>query len=48
MLELQMILASLLRRYDYQLENPSEKIQTREGFLRKPLGCRVGIKRRDN
>ncbi|KAF9460031.1 cytochrome P450 monooxygenase [Collybia nuda] len=46
-LELQIICASLLRRYEYVLENPDHPLQTREGFLRKPLGCRVGIKRRD-
>jgi len=26
---------------------PRIKLETREGFLRKPLGCRIGIKRRD-
>jgi len=46
-LELQIIIASILRRYDIVLENPDELLQTREGFLRKPLGCRVGVKRRE-
>ena len=62
-----MIVASLLRRYEFVLENPDEEVgffyffffffgcthtislqlETREGFLRKPLRCHVGIKRRD-
>jgi len=46
-LELQIIIASILRRYDIILENPDEPLQTREGFLRKPLGCRVGVQRRE-
>ncbi|KAF5357017.1 hypothetical protein D9756_006535 [Leucocoprinus leucothites] len=46
-LELLIIIASIVRRYDFVLENPDQKLETREGFLRKPLGCRVGIKRRD-
>lgn len=24
-----------------------DQLETREGFLRKPLGCKIGIKRRD-
>jgi len=47
MLELQIIVASMLRRYDYVLENPKAEMQTREGFLRKPLGCKIGIRRRE-
>jgi len=46
-LELQIIIASILRRYDIILENPDKPLETREGFLRKPLECKVGIKRRD-
>ncbi|KAF8069107.1 cytochrome P450 monooxygenase [Lyophyllum atratum] len=46
-LELQIICASILRRYEFVLENPDVPLQTSEGFLRKPLGCKVGIKRRD-
>jgi len=46
-LELQIIVASLLRRYEYVLENPDQPLETSEGFLRKPLGCKIGIKRRD-
>ncbi|PPQ70397.1 hypothetical protein CVT24_013135 [Panaeolus cyanescens] len=46
-LELQIIIASIIRRYDIVLEEEGQKLETREGFLRKPLGCKVGIKRRD-
>ncbi|KAF8893218.1 cytochrome P450 monooxygenase pc-bph [Gymnopilus junonius] len=47
-LELQIIVASIMRRFDIVLESADQKLHTREGFLRKPLGCRVGIKRRDS
>jgi len=47
MMELQIIIASLLRRYNFVLERPDQMLETREGFLRKPLACRLGIKRRD-
>ncbi|KAI5887036.1 cytochrome P450 [Schizophyllum commune H4-8] len=47
-LELQIIISSLLRRYHFVLENPDMELPTREGFLRKPLTCKVGIKRRDD
>jgi len=46
-LELQIIIASIMRRYDIVLEQEGQKLETREGFLRKPLGCKVGIKRRE-
>ncbi|KAL9710326.1 hypothetical protein Ac2012v2_006624 [Leucoagaricus gongylophorus] len=46
-MELLIIIASIIRRYDFTLENPDHKLETREGFLRKPLECRVGIKRRN-
>ncbi|EAU89384.1 cytochrome P450 monooxygenase pc-bph [Coprinopsis cinerea okayama7 len=46
-LELQIIIGSIMRRYDLVLEDPDQPLETREGFLRKPLGCNVGIKRRD-
>ncbi|KAG6828596.1 hypothetical protein H0H92_007337 [Tricholoma furcatifolium] len=46
-LELQIICASLLRRYEFVLEREGQVLETSEGFLRKPLGCVVGIKRRD-
>ncbi|KAJ7065052.1 cytochrome P450 monooxygenase [Mycena amicta] len=46
-LELQIIVASILRRFHFVLEDPEKALETREGFLRKPLRCHVGIKRRD-
>jgi benzoate 4-monooxygenase len=66
MLELQIIIASIMRRYDIVLQEEGQKVcfelfffspdlltksllqlETREGFLRKPLGCKIGVKRRD-
>jgi benzoate 4-monooxygenase len=47
-LELQIIVASLVRRWEFVLEGGIEQeLKTSEGFLRKPLGCRVGMRRRD-
>jgi len=46
-LELQIIMASIMRRYDLVLQHEAQKLETREGFLRKPLGCKIGVKRRD-
>ncbi|KAJ7244039.1 cytochrome P450 monooxygenase [Mycena rebaudengoi] len=46
-LELQIIVASIMRRFHFVLATPEEPLATREGFLRKPLRCDVGIKRRD-
>lgn len=46
-LELQIIVASILKRYHFVLENLDEVLPVREGFLRKPIGCRVGMKRRE-
>ncbi|EMD34717.1 hypothetical protein CERSUDRAFT_116910 [Gelatoporia subvermispora B] len=45
-LELLIIIASILHRYHFVLEDPEKHFDTREGFLRKPVECRVGIKRR--
>ncbi|KAJ7598951.1 cytochrome P450 monooxygenase [Mycena floridula] len=46
-LELQIIIGSILRHFDFVLEDPNQILETREGFLRKPLRCNVGIKRRE-
>ncbi|KAJ7275607.1 cytochrome P450 monooxygenase [Mycena rebaudengoi] len=46
-LELQIIVASIVRRFHFVLARPEEPLATREGFLRKPLRCDVGIQRRD-
>ncbi|KAH0826593.1 cytochrome P450 [Lanmaoa asiatica] len=45
-MELLIIIASILRRYHFVLAEPDKPFATREGFLRKPMECRVGIKRR--
>ncbi|KZT71867.1 cytochrome P450 [Daedalea quercina L-15889] len=45
-MELLIIISSILRRYQFVLEEPKKKFDTREGFLRKPVECRVGIRRR--
>lgn len=48
MMELQIFLATLVYRYDFKLVDPEPKeLQVAEGFLRKPLGCMMGIKRRE-
>ena len=44
-MELALIVATVLRRYEFELYQ--DDLETREGFLRKPLDCKVGIKRRD-
>lgn len=46
-MELQIIIAALVRRYHFVLEDINQPFDTREGFLRKPVSCKVGIKRRD-
>jgi len=43
-MELALIVATLFRRYAFELR--TGELVTREGFLRKPVGCRVGVKRR--
>ncbi|KAM5532170.1 hypothetical protein V8D89_014195 [Ganoderma adspersum] len=45
-LELLVIVASIFRRYEFVLEDPAIQLDTREGFLRKPVECKVGMKRR--
>lgn len=45
-MELSLIVATTFRRYDFDLYQ--KKLETREGFLRKPLECMVGIKKRSN
>ncbi|KAJ7216047.1 cytochrome P450 [Mycena pura] len=47
LLEIVIIVATLFRRYNFVLAEPDKPIETREGFLRKPVHCNVGIKRRD-
>ncbi|KAG0141432.1 hypothetical protein CROQUDRAFT_51696 [Cronartium quercuum f. sp. fusiforme G11] len=46
-LELKMIISTLILRYDFQLVDTNcDELETREGFLRKPLNFFVRIKRR--
>jgi len=44
-MEMKLIVAAWARRYEVELRQ--EVMETREGFLRKPLGLDVGIKRRE-
>jgi benzoate 4-monooxygenase len=44
-MELTLIVATIFRRYEFELRQG--EMQTREGFLRKPLGLDVGMRRRD-
>lgn len=43
-MELALIVATVFRRYGFELREG--ELVTREGFLRKPVGCRVGVRRR--
>ena len=43
-MELALIVSTVFRRYDFELRQVG--METREGFLRKPLGLEVGMKRR--
>jgi benzoate 4-monooxygenase len=45
-MELALIVATTFRRYEFDLYQNT--LETREGFLRKPLECMVGIKKRKN
>jgi len=43
-MELALIVSTVFRRYEFELRQG--ELQTREGFLRKPLGLKVGMRRR--
>lgn len=45
-MELTCTVGTVFRNFDFIMEQKHE-MQTREGFLRKPLGLAVGIRRRD-
>ncbi|KAH8674574.1 putative benzoate 4-monooxygenase [Tricladium varicosporioides] len=45
-MELALIISTTFRRYDFELYQ--DKLETREGFLRKPLECMIGVKKRSN
>ncbi|KAJ5609072.1 Benzoate 4-monooxygenase [Penicillium herquei] len=44
-MELLVIVATVFSQFEFQIEQ-EEEMQTREGFLRKPLGLQVGLRRR--
>ena len=44
-MELALIVGTVFHNYDFELY--TQKLETREGFLRKPLDCWVGMKRRN-
>jgi benzoate 4-monooxygenase len=44
-MELALIVSTTFRRYDFELYQ--KEMETREGFLRKPLGLLVGIRKRE-
>lgn len=46
-MELLIIIATVFHRYEFELSTPDQQLPTREGFLRKPLECVLGMKRRD-
>lgn len=45
-MELTLIVATVFRRYEFELYQ--DVLETREGFLRKPLECFVGVRKRGN
>ncbi|KAI9669100.1 MAG: hypothetical protein M1831_000692 [Alyxoria varia] len=45
-MELCLMTATIFRRYEFVLRQGVDEWRTREGFLRKPLGLKVGIRRR--
>lgn len=45
-MELALIVSTVFRRYEFELYQ--DKLETREGFLRKPLGLQVGMRKRQS
>ncbi|KAI9843475.1 MAG: hypothetical protein M1837_006321 [Sclerophora amabilis] len=43
-MELVLIVSTVFKRYEFELHQ--SELETREGFLRKPLGCTVGVRKR--
>lgn len=43
-MELALIVATVFRRYEFELHQ--DTLETREGFLRKPMGLNVGVRQR--
>ncbi|EJC97665.1 cytochrome P450 monooxygenase [Fomitiporia mediterranea MF3/22] len=46
MMELYIIIASIFHRYELILEEPNKPLEIHEAFMRKPVACHVGLKRR--
>lgn len=46
-LELQIIIASIFKRFYVVLGSPDEELKVHEGILRKPVVCHVGLQRRE-
>jgi benzoate 4-monooxygenase len=44
-MELALIVSTVFRRYEFELLQ--DHLETREGFLRKPLGLKVGMRKRN-
>ncbi|KAF5344797.1 hypothetical protein D9758_014423 [Tetrapyrgos nigripes] len=48
MLEMVVAIASVMYEYDFVLEKEDQELQFKEGFIKRPLDVRVGIKRREH
>ena len=46
-MELALIVATVMRRYTFELRECGD-LETREGFLRKPIRCEVGMRKRSD
>ncbi|KAK7461492.1 hypothetical protein VKT23_008666 [Stygiomarasmius scandens] len=47
MLEMQIAIATVMHEFDFVLEEGDQGLLFKEGFIRRPLDVRVGVKRRD-
>ena len=43
-MELALIVSTVVLNFDFELRQ--DELETREGFLRKPLGCLMGLRKR--
>jgi benzoate 4-monooxygenase len=46
-MELYCFISSLILRYDFKLADPNMTLVVDEGFLRKPRGCLMALKKRE-
>ena len=46
-MELAVITSTIFRRYEFVLRQRVDEWETREGFLRKPMGLKAGLRLRD-